>query len=67
MTTGRAVTESDIPHLEPFCNSWVVIRKRDGRAICELSNRKDLKRFNADQVTIKTAAQYLAGLTGDTP
>lgn len=59
-TNGRAVTAADIPALEPHCNSWVVIRKRDGQAIGEFTCRKHLERFNADQVTIQTAAQYLA-------
>lgn len=62
MTNGRAVTQADIPALEPHCNSWVVIRNSDGRTIGEFTCRKHLERFNADQVTIKTVAQYLAGL-----
>ena len=62
MTNGRAVTEADIPMLEPYCNSWVVIRNVDGRTIGEFTCRKHLERFNAGQVTIKTTAQYLADL-----
>ena len=62
MVRRRAVTKADIPELEPYCGSWVVIRNSDGSAIGEFFNRQTLKRFNAEEVTIKTTAQYLADL-----
>lgn len=55
----RAVTSSDIPPLEPYCGSWIVVRRSDGLPIGEFFNAKNLHHFNAEQVTIKTAAQYL--------
>lgn len=58
----RRVQLSEIPSLEHHCNSWVVIRKSDGQAIGEFYSRIALTNFNADQVEIKTTAQYLSEL-----
>lgn len=55
----RAITASDIPPLEPYCGSWIVVRRSDGQPIGEFFNRRNLHHFNAERVTIKTAAQYL--------
>ncbi len=59
---GRGVDDRDIPELEHHSGSWVVVRNSDGQSIGEFTCRKNLHRFNAEQVTIKTIAQYLADL-----
>ena len=48
-----------IPELEPHCGSWIVIRKSDGAAVCELFSRQLVERVNRDKFAILTTAQYL--------
>jgi len=59
---SRRIDDRDIPDLEPHCVSWVVIRNNDGKCIGEFFTRLSLSVFNANQVTVKTTAQYLASL-----
>ncbi|MNE14257.1 hypothetical protein D3C81_1720140 [compost metagenome] len=51
-----------IPDLPHHCNSWIVIEKATGKAVCETWNREYLKCFDSDKVEIKTAADHLASL-----
>ncbi len=53
----------EIPDLPHHCNSWVVIERATGKAICETSNRDYLKCFDPDKAEIKTAADHLSSLS----
>lgn len=63
-----------LPELEPHCGSWVIVRRDNGEAVCEIqrSSRRLAEHFRADRVVAVTAAQWLGGLNrsiamGDTP
>lgn len=51
-----------IPDLPHHCNSWIVIEKATGKAVCETWNREYLKCFDPAKAEIKTAADHLASL-----
>jgi hypothetical protein len=61
----RRVDTRDIPALEPHCNSWVVSRMSDGAVIGEFTCKARLGVFEAKQVRIETAAQYLGRINGE--
>jgi hypothetical protein len=53
---------SNVPDLEHHCNSWIAIRKSDGKVIGEFYNLSSVERFNPEKVLIQTAVQYLSSL-----
>jgi hypothetical protein len=43
-----------------LCNSWIITRTSDGRAIFETFSEKVADRINRDVYTVETAWEYLA-------
>ena len=52
----------NIPELEQYCGSWVIVDRATGNAVVEIWGRSTVEKVNQDKYEVKTAAQYLAGL-----
>ena len=52
----------NIPSLPHGCNSWVIISKQTGKAICELYNIENVMKVDATKNIIMDAKTYLSGL-----
>jgi hypothetical protein len=52
----------EIPQLPHGCNSWVIISKSNGKAICELYNIENVMKVDVTKNIIMDAKTYLSGL-----
>lgn len=52
----------NVPKLEPWCGSWVVICKQTGKGVLETYSADVVSRINQKRYEIKTAHQYLVTL-----
>ncbi len=51
-----------IPALEPWCGSWIVVRRATGEVIGEFFDRAAVERFNPATCEVRTAQQHLAAV-----
>jgi hypothetical protein len=52
----------NVPELEHYCGSWVVVSRATGKAVIEIFERRNAERLNFDKYELQTAAQWLANL-----
>ena len=52
----------NIPELEQYCGSWIVVDRATGGAVVEIWERSTVEKVNQNKYEVKTAAQYLGGL-----
>jgi hypothetical protein len=45
-----------------FCNSWIIVDRRTGKAVLETWSRTVVKAINTDRYEVRTAADHLATL-----
>lgn len=53
---------ANVPQLEPWCNSWVVVSKETGTAVLETYQHKLVEAVNADKYDVLSSYQYLVNL-----
>ena len=52
----------NVPELEHYCGSWVVVSRATGKAVIEIFECRNAERLNFDKYELQTAAQWLANL-----
>jgi hypothetical protein len=60
--TNKESGMTNIPPMPHGCNSWVIISKQTGKAICELFNIDNVMKVDATKNIILDAKTYLSGL-----
>ncbi len=51
---------TDIPELELYCGSWVVVNRSSGKPVCEIFDRQRAEAVNHERFALLTTQQWLA-------